>query len=136
MNISEREMMDHPLMRQVQADIVEARRLADMKRMEDAQEAARIRAEQGVFLRKQFHDAVDEYEEQRRVLHQILGRVWIASQEYSRVTGSPPPDFPENTFNEINTPTLRPAANHWSSGFSTARAAVMGWFASTGKRWE
>lgn len=125
-------------MKQVTADIAETRAKKDAEQVVNELERQRLRQEQGKYLHDQYTQAVAEYERIRGDAHAIVGRVWIAAQAYSRLTGQNPNEFPENTFNDINLPTLKPNPSPYgmSSAVSTTRGAVMGWFASTGTRWE
>jgi hypothetical protein len=133
MNIS-----DHPQMKQIQADVAaENRRLAEERLAADA-EAQRLRQEQGQLLNREYLAAVERYEAQRRALHDAAGDVWRAAQDYSRLTGKTPPTFMEAAFMSIDTPSMVPNPSPWgsmNSGIGTVKAAVMGWFASSGKTW-
>jgi hypothetical protein len=126
----------HPEYKRMMAEVQKSAADAKLQRELDAGERARLRAEQGKYLREQHNEAVAEYEAARLKLHQTVGVVWHSAQEYSRVTGTMPNDFSEGLFNDINLPSLRPAPHAWSNPFSTTRASVMAWFASNGKRWE
>ena len=132
---TEQELLTHPLMKKVQADLAETRRVQEQEALAQEMEAARIRAEEGKYLHAHVMELLDKYEVNRSALHQDVGRVWIAVQDYQRLTRQLPPGFSENTFNEINLVSLKPSAR-WSSGYSTTRAAIMGWFSSAGQRWE
>jgi hypothetical protein len=141
MDINQAELMAHPLMAKVTADIAETRAKQASDRLVQAAEQQQLWAEQGLYLAEQFKSAVAEYERLRVEAHAAVGLVWATVQEYSRVTGQPPQNFPERTFNEINLPTLIPNPSPWaplSSGFTTTQAAVMGWFNPTThrKQWQ
>lgn len=132
-------LQDHPLMKQVMADVQAERQKQEQQKLSDQMEAQRLRQEQGQYLNRQFQDAIAQYEGERQALHTTVGTVWAAAQAYARVTGVLPPGFMENVFNDINLPSMvaggSPWANH-SPGFSTTRASVMAWFANQGRRWE
>ena len=137
MDITQQELMKHPLMAKVTADIAATRQQQETQRMMDHMEAQRIREDQGKYLASQYKAAVDDYERLRGETHAAVGRIWAAVQAYSRVTGVNPGEFQEATFNTINVPTLKVNSSPWalSSSFTTTQAATMGWFASMGKEW-
>jgi hypothetical protein len=120
--------------RAAEQEALAAKAQAEQDRQSEAIEAARLRAERGRYLKEQFEDAVSKYEVQRNELHQSLRHVWEAAQQYSACTGQLPNTLSENVFNSIDIPSLR-NPNNFSSGFSTTRAAVMGWFATGAKSW-
>ena len=126
---------DHPDYKRMTADVEASRRVQEQEALANEMEAARIRAEEGKYLHAHVMELLDKYEVNRSALHQDVGHIWVAVQDYQRLTRQLPPGFNENTFNEINLASLKPSA-HWSSGCSTTRAAIMGWFSSAGKRWE
>lgn len=137
MNITQAELMAHPLMKQVTADLEKAKEIRESERVAGEIEQRRLRAEQGRYLREQFQAAADEYERLRVEAHAAVGRVWYAAQDYSRLTSNLPPGFSESTFTTINLPTLVPNPSPWSasSGFTTTQAAVASFFATSGKSW-
>lgn len=126
------ELQDHPDIKRIQKEVAEANERELLQRSLDQQTAAQLRQEQGAYLRQQFDAAVHKYEEQRLALHSLLGDIFRSQLDYQRVTGHPPPTYQENTFSEINLPTLLPTAN-WPCGFSTTRAATMAFFSNGGK---
>jgi len=128
-------IQDHPDYKAMQADVDAANRLQEQEQVANNIEAQRIRAEEGKFLYARVMELIDKYEVKRDALHQDLGPLWVAVQDYQRLTHQLPPGFSENLFNEINLVSLKPSGR-WSSGYSTTRVAVMGWFSSAGKRWE
>jgi hypothetical protein len=134
-DITQRELENHPLMKQVMADVAASRAEAQSQQLAADLTAAQLRQEQGEYLRRQLSDYIDKYEVQRKELHSLLGKVFLANLEYSRVTGRSVADFQEQTFGDINVPTLRPTGSWWSTGFSTTRAAMTQFFANQGK-WE
>lgn len=133
MNIS-----DHPLMKQITTEVAAENLKAEQQRQADQMEAARLRAEQGQLLNREYLQSVERYEQARTALHAAAGDLWRTAQDYARLTGSPPPSFMEATFMRIDTPSMVPPTSHWgsiSSGIGTVRAAVAGWFATMGKTW-
>lgn len=138
MNVSQAELLAHPLMKQVTADIAQTREKQEAERVAGEIEQRRLRAEEGRYLQEQFHAAIAEYERVRVEAHAAVGGVWRAAQAYSRLTGVLPPGFAENTFTTIDLPTLKPNPSAWfaSGGFTTTQAAVASFFATRGKSWS
>jgi hypothetical protein len=133
------DISQHPDIKRIQAEVEEVNRKAERQRLQDQAEAARLRGEQGKYLAAQFNSAVEEYEVLRKQTHATVGKIWAAVQAYSRLTGFNPPGFLDQTFNEINVPTLIQDPSPWAnfnSGFSTTRASVMNWFSNMGKEWR
>ena len=128
-------IQDHPDYKAMQADVDATNRLQEQEQVANNIEAQRIRAEEGQYLHARVMELIDKYEVDRVALHQDIGSLWVAVQDYQRLTHQLPPGFSENLFNEINLVSLKPSGR-WSSGYSTTRVAVMGWFSSAGKRWE
>lgn len=124
---------DHPLMAQIKADVEKTNQQQRIEAELAEAERKRLRHEQGTYLRKQSNEFIQKYEEARIQMHALLGQVWEANQEFSRVTGQPSPDFHENLFLEINLPTLLPTNNWAAQNFSTTRAAVTAYFSNRGK---
>jgi len=139
MDISRDEVMAHPLMKQITADIAETRAQQNQARLLQESEQVRLRAEHGQFLKQQYDDAVAEYERLRLHTHEAAGRVWFAVQAYARLTGgTPPPGHSDHVFQEINVPTLIPNPSPWvlSPGIATAKAAIANWYSTNGKEWK
>lgn len=128
---------DHPLMKQVQQDIALANAREEEQRQADLLEAQRLRQNQAQLLHREYQAKVSEYESLRTDVHACLGELWRVVQDYHRLTSQNPPTFPENTFMSIDVPSLipNPSPHHMPSSFSTTRASVMGYFASTGRTW-
>lgn len=127
------DILAHPSMKAIMADVEESRRQQEMNRLAQAQEAARIRSEQGKYLHDQYQDALKKYEDLRKQLHQQVRMVWEANQAYTACTGVAVPEFPLKTFNEIHLPKLD--GSEYGSGFSSTRVSTMAWFQSGGKVW-
>ena len=138
MNISQHELMSHPLMAKVVADLAETKAQQQMQRANDHAEAQRVRAEQGQRAVAEYKAAMAEYERMRHDLHAVVGRVWAAVQAYQQLTHQQPSDFTEAVFSEINVPTLVPCTSPWGNPFaalSTTKAAIEGYRATMGKTW-
>jgi hypothetical protein len=137
MNITQQQLMNHPLMAKVAAELEETRAQQQTQRALDQSEAQRVRAEQGQRLVSEYKAAIREYERMRVDLHAVVGRVWAAVQAYGHLTGTHPLDFTEQIFNTINVPSLIPSTSPWamSNGFTTTQAAAMGSQATFGKTW-
>jgi len=127
------EVSTHPLMKQVLAEVAEDRRLREMDEQAQGMEQQRIRAEHGKFLANQFLTLQAEYEVKRKDMHEHLGKMWNASQEYVKLTGVPPPAFLEQMFMSVHIPKMDP--NAWTNGFTSTRQAIAAWMQSFGKVW-
>lgn len=137
MNISQAELLAHPLMAKVQADIAETRAKQQADRLAGEMDAQRLRGEQGKYLKAQYDQAIADYERLRQETHDAVGRIWAAVQAYSAVTKAHPQGFVESLFNEISVPSLIPNPSPYALRpmHTTTQVAVMGWFASQGKQW-
>lgn len=127
------DILAHPSMKAIMADVEESRRQQELDRMAHQQEQARIRAEQGKYLHDLYHQAIKDYEDLRKQLHHQVRKVWEANQAYTACTGCAIPEFPLQTFNEIHLPKLD--GSEYGSGFSSTRVSTMAWFQSGGKVW-
>lgn len=139
MDISRDEVMAHPLMKQITADIAETRVQQNLARQLNEADQVRLRAEHGQFLKRQYDEAVAEYEALRKQTHDAAGRVWLAVQSYARLTGGThPPGHSDHVFESINVPTLIPNPSPWvlSHGIPTAKAAIAHWYSTNGKEWK
>lgn len=132
MDHSLNEIMSHPLMAQVHADLEAQGQKREADQREAQMATAQLRAEQGKFLSEQYDAMVAEYEAKRKELHECAGRVFLANRQYQQVTGRNISTFPEGVFLSINTPSLLPQGL-WSINFDTVRAATALFFANNGK---
>ena len=134
-DITQAELMAHPLMSKVAKDIQETRIAQEIQRALDEREKQRLRAESGRIAHGVVETEVAKYEEFRTLMNTQLHRLWSAEQAYSRITGIPSGVFPEQTFLNINIPTLNPKAQ-WHSGFATTYTYVQAYMVSNGKNWN
>lgn len=131
--ISQHELLSHPLMRQAMTELQTKKSEAELDRNLAIGEAQRIRAEQGLELKSRVDTAIGKYEEGRKVLHQILGELFEANQAFEKLCGRSMGVLTESVFLEINLPTLRPTS-YWHTG-STTLDAQRGYF-SNGGHWK
>lgn len=127
------DIASHPLMKQVLADVNEAKLKQEQERIAQKVEAQQLRANQGRYLAEQTRDAIAKYEALRVELHALVGTVFISNLQYQNLTGSPVPGYQDSILGDINIPTLQPKPGEWVSHFSTARAAMTGYFSNGGK---
>lgn len=128
------ELQAHPLIGQMTKDIQETRAQKEQQRIIDEGERQRLRAEAGQLAQNVVRTEVAKYEELRLLMHAQAGRVWMAEQAYSRVTGAPSGVFPQQTFLQINLPSFDPKAQ-WACGMSSTYVSVQAFMASGGKTW-
>jgi hypothetical protein len=146
MDFTQAELRSHPLMKQMEADIASTRQAQQTQRMLDQMEAQRQRADQGRLIQAEFDQLLAEYEQLRKPMHALLGRMWQVAQSYARLTsaddprnpgGRPPQGFHDAMFMRIDLPTLKVDPSPWAMPMTatTTKAAVDGWYASHGKEW-
>jgi hypothetical protein len=137
MNISSDELLAHPLLAKVQADIAETRQAQAAQRIAAEMDGQQARAKQGQELAEQYRRAVQEYEQLRAQTHAAVGRIWAAASAYSALTKNPPQGFVHQHFAGIHLPTLIPNASPWAmpSMGTTTEDALAAWTASMGKGW-
>jgi hypothetical protein len=111
------ELQAHPLIGQMTKDIQETRAQKEYQRIADEGERHRLRAEAGQLAQDVVRTEVAKYEELRALIHAQVGRVWVAEQAYSRVTGAPSGVFAHQTFMQISLSTLNPKAQ-WAAPFA------------------
>jgi hypothetical protein len=122
----------HPEIARIQREVVAAENQKRVTQQMEEAERARLRTEQGKYLRKHVKEMIELYQDQRQELHEIVGRVWFAEQAYRNLTGVSSSEFSEETLLEISLPTLLPS-NNWNIGFTTTRQAVSGYYSD--RKW-
>ena len=132
MNPTMQEMQSHPLMQQMVADIEKKKSNEQVLQADQAFKAGLARANAVKDARETFDAALKEYEVIRKQLHASVGKLFLSNLAYSRLTGHPHNQFPENVFMTIHIPKLN-SPNDWTTSFSTTQQAYQQYF--TVQRW-